>query len=461
MILKNGKRLDGMGDSMPIGSIVEYNGIGIPDGWEILPGDANIYIGAEEPVDGQEVWIQQGRNLFNKNNFNRLEAYIEGGDTLITAHEHNKTLFIPCEPNTTYTIQKYKSNVFTVGYTTALPMAGVQAYGGVFGTRADYDGQIVSKTFTTGVNAKYLLVRYYNASSDTAITEQEMLDSIQIELGNVTNDYEIYIDKKIYVKNSVGEYEEFVNKKNLGAVVVDEIYTKNFFNKTGPLKKFVGIYGLALSNFIDKTLLGKQVTLSINQKAENIQIASQENKDIVMLAYNSDKLTFIVTQELLDIADEKYLWFIINGSFVSNGEAQLAYDIQCELGDKRTKYVPNSPIFIIESGSNNNGSWVKYSDGRMEISKRVSGTADITTAWGAIYTSDNISLGDYPVSFVERPIVNISSLTATDSQYILTAINLSTNTDDNINIGTICILRPNSRAGTPYIFDITATGRWK
>ena len=34
MILKNGKRIDGMGDSMPIGSIIEYNGTDIPDGWE-------------------------------------------------------------------------------------------------------------------------------------------------------------------------------------------------------------------------------------------------------------------------------------------------------------------------------------------------------------------------------------------------------------------------------------------
>ena len=37
MILKNGKRIDGLGDNMPIGSIVEYNGTDIPDGWEILP----------------------------------------------------------------------------------------------------------------------------------------------------------------------------------------------------------------------------------------------------------------------------------------------------------------------------------------------------------------------------------------------------------------------------------------
>ena len=38
MILKNGKRLDGMGDSLPIGSIIEYNGTDIPDGWELVAG---------------------------------------------------------------------------------------------------------------------------------------------------------------------------------------------------------------------------------------------------------------------------------------------------------------------------------------------------------------------------------------------------------------------------------------
>ena len=65
MILKNGKRIDGMGDSMPIGSIIEYNGTDIPDGWEILPGDANVYIGAEEPTEGQEVWISPTSNLYN------------------------------------------------------------------------------------------------------------------------------------------------------------------------------------------------------------------------------------------------------------------------------------------------------------------------------------------------------------------------------------------------------------
>lgn len=41
MILKNGKRIDGIGDSMPIGSIIEYNGMEIPDGWEQFEEELN------------------------------------------------------------------------------------------------------------------------------------------------------------------------------------------------------------------------------------------------------------------------------------------------------------------------------------------------------------------------------------------------------------------------------------
>ena len=63
MILKNGKRLDGMGDSMPIGSIVEYNGADIPDGWEVLPDEGESIYSQEERRVG--TWIN-GEPLYQK-----------------------------------------------------------------------------------------------------------------------------------------------------------------------------------------------------------------------------------------------------------------------------------------------------------------------------------------------------------------------------------------------------------
>ena len=63
MILKNGKRIDGMGDSMPIGSIIEYNGVEIPDGWEILPDEEGDIYSEEEHKIGR--WIN-GKPIYRK-----------------------------------------------------------------------------------------------------------------------------------------------------------------------------------------------------------------------------------------------------------------------------------------------------------------------------------------------------------------------------------------------------------
>lgn len=342
MILKNGKRLDGMGDSMPIGSIVEYNGTDIPDGWEILPGDANVYVGPVEPTEGQEIWIKRSKNLYNKYgnlNVSYPKMYPNGNTTLQSNGYVRSTSsyyfgyspgqVIHVEKNTDYVISFEVVDRYASG--GSIITIGARQSTGNFGT-------VFTQTFTNNLGAysfkfntgdfSEILVCLNGTFNSSGAGQWIDYDKVQLEKGTEKTSYEEYVEAAIYTRND--------------------------------------------NNVLDKLLYG-----------------------------------------------------------------------------------------IIESGSNSNGSWIKYSDGRMEITKRVSGTADITTAWGAIYTSDNISLGDYPMPFIERPIVNISSLTATDSQYILTAINLSTNTDNSINIGTICILRPNSRTGTPYMFDITATGRWK
>lgn len=50
MILKNGKRLDGMGDSMPIGSVIEYKGTDIPDGWEKVEEEATEEVAKDSSI---------------------------------------------------------------------------------------------------------------------------------------------------------------------------------------------------------------------------------------------------------------------------------------------------------------------------------------------------------------------------------------------------------------------------
>ena len=123
------------------------------------------------------------KNIFDKNNFNKLNSYIASTTGLITADASNRLLYVECKPNTTYTIQKLSSTVFGVAYTNEVPTNGVQAYGFKNG------GSSTELTITTGSEAKYIVFRYYHTINDTTYTEQQILDSIQIEKGSVATSY--------------------------------------------------------------------------------------------------------------------------------------------------------------------------------------------------------------------------------------------------------------------------------
>ena len=86
MILKNGKRVDGIADALPIGSVIEYSGTDIPDGWEIVTEEetkesANTY-DLEETLIG--TWM--GQPLYRK------VLYIVPTGQYVTTYEHNANL---------------------------------------------------------------------------------------------------------------------------------------------------------------------------------------------------------------------------------------------------------------------------------------------------------------------------------------------------------------------------------
>lgn len=115
---------------------------------------------------------------------------------------------------------------------------------------------------------------------------------------------------------------------------------------------------------------------------------------------------------------------------------------------------------IVESDSNANGTWTKFIDGTMIINKTIRGTIDITGAWGSLFISGNVNLGDYPVAFIERPTVIVSPQTQTGTQYMLVGQGGSGDANKT-NAGNVSLVRPNSRTGVEYVLDIIAKGKWK
>ena len=145
-----------------------------------------------------EIRRSTGKNLFDKDNANVLNAYATVNTPTITSNNNFRTLYIPCKENTTYAISKILSTRFSVSYTTDVPTIGMSVNGIV--QHNDYTTEI----FTTGNNAKYLVVLYYNAASDT-LTEQEILDTIQIEENTQATELEPYGVGVWYKYNKIGK----------------------------------------------------------------------------------------------------------------------------------------------------------------------------------------------------------------------------------------------------------------
>lgn len=110
---------------------------------------------------------------------------------------------------------------------------------------------------------------------------------------------------------------------------------------------------------------------------------------------------------------------------------------------------------IVDSGSNENGSWVKWANGTMICSKKIKFVATCNNSWGSMYESEEINFGDMPQVFIDIPDILSGNLGRTG---ILEGIQGTT----NFKFGTSWILRPTKdTASNNYEIDLFAFGKWK
>lgn len=126
-----------------------------------------------------------GKNLYQVDTNVLNQAYLDSDS--IHSNNYTTMVYIQCNPNTTYTVSKFKGTRLSVAYCTELPKVGVSVYG------FSANHTATSLTITTGNDAKYLVTYVYcNAPGDDTISWDEAKNTIQIEQGSVATAYEPY-----------------------------------------------------------------------------------------------------------------------------------------------------------------------------------------------------------------------------------------------------------------------------
>lgn len=185
----------------------------------LIPGNLDklndIKVSPTEPTTNEKVWIQKGKNLFNKKNYLGYFWFSSDGTLYATGDNHIVTNFIEVKPNTQYT--------FSINTAIYLSIRGYDNNKNHVETFFDNTAQTI--TFTTGENTYFVRVGIGNGLN-------YINNNIQLEQGSTSTEYEAYIEPVVWLKNDNGVYEPFYKESEMNKV--PEIIT----TETGIAEKY-------------------------------------------------------------------------------------------------------------------------------------------------------------------------------------------------------------------------------
>lgn len=179
-----------------------------------------------EEFQGQSYEVNLGKNLFDKDNVNAINGYLSSNGTIVASNS-DRVWWVPCQPNTTYTVQRMDNATLSANRLQLATTAQTPVAGGTINDRVGLNngtaGTVLS--ITTGANAKYLCMQVYNTSGST--TESAMIETVQVEKGPTATTYAPYFTPIELCK--IGDYQDYIYKsgedwyvhKAIGKVVLD------------------------------------------------------------------------------------------------------------------------------------------------------------------------------------------------------------------------------------------------
>lgn len=260
--------------------------------------------------------------------------------------------------------------------------------------------------------------------------------------------------------------------ESMGSIVVEDVTCKNLLDSDLPDRIAPGITWTgegATHKFTSTTIFnggvlwffpvkkGEKYTFSYKQRNSEylyVYIAERSNKE-----YNQ---TNVLRNIVIDYTETKLSFTIENDGYLSiyfqnsNVVSNVSIDnIQLEKGTVATEYVEHKD-FGIQSGENENGSWIKFDDGTMICALNTVVTDQaIEGAYGSLY--QGARNWEFPQPFVEPPTVTCSHFHWGNSASWGCVTGAPSNTNASLR-GIDAFPRA---AGTQVRISAAAIGKWK
>ena len=264
-------------------------------------------------VEGRQVITDKGKNLFDKDNITKLNGTININSNDFEGGGLNYAVCISCKPNTTYTVTKRNdgnTNRLALASSETIPSSTISELTPVLNKIRDNDSSTL--TLTTEISANYLIVQYYR-SAESILTEQQILDSIQIEESSTATDYEPYYEPVSYNIDLHGKNE------------FDGEYEDGYYNMNGTKPSTQDPYGRRSTN-LNKIEPNTNYSISINNNIIS---------ETIRLFYYDASRKFISTES------------ISNGTFTSPAEC---YYVSWHSSSLKQNYPDGIPNMMIEQG---------------------------------------------------------------------------------------------------------------
>lgn len=211
----------------------------------------------------------------------------------------------------------------------------------------------------------------------------------------------------------------------------------------------INLNGTATSNsFIQLTKifpLNGTYTISFGySSSSSVYMRAMDVNDEYKIVLNTDGLpTNNINSEVV------IFLYVSSGVTVNN----VTVYPQIEKGVKETKYTPWVG-YIVESGSNDDGSYIKYSDGTMICRYEKEVNVNINIALGSLYRSEGIAFPNFPIAFKKPPIISCYC----KGDYSALICNWGKCTQNNP--GPQIAIWPVSITSQTYIISYIAVGEW-